>query len=190
MEMMRTFAPGSTIFMQGDPSQTVYRVARGIVKLSRVSTSGREVIVRLACPGDYLDVVAILDGEKHGVSATAILGNEVELACAPRERALADPDLARELEQSCLSELRQQRDWTVAMALERVETRALAALRALAGRLGQPVGRFLRLRFTLSRQEFAELIGTTTETAIRVLSRFRRQSVIREEGGWMMVPAC
>lgn len=181
----RSYQPGQSIFLEGDPSQTVYQVVRGIVKLTRVSTSGREIIVGLACQGDFLDIVAILDGESHGVTASALLGNEVELVSVARERALACPRLAVELEHICLQELRHQRDWTVAMALERVETRAMSALTMLARRLGEPLEDGLRLRFLLNRQEFAELIGATTETAIRVLSQFRRQGLIREESGWM-----
>lgn len=181
----RTYQPGQSVFLEGDRSQMVFQVTRGIVKLTRVSSQGRELIVGLAFPGDYLDVVAILDGDTHGVSASALLGNEVELVSVARDRALASAPLSRALEQVCLQELRQQRDWTVAMALERVETRALNALSMLARRLGQHQGQQVRLRFVLNRQEFAELIGTSTETAIRILSQFRRQGIIREEGGWM-----
>lgn len=181
----RTYQPGQSVFLEGDRSQLVHQVTGGIVKLTRVSSQGRELIVGLAFPGDFLDVVAILDGDRHGVTASALLGNEVELVSVARERALTSPRLARALEQTCLQELRQQRDWTVAMALERVETRALNALTMLARRLGQPLEHAVRLRFLLNRQEFAELIGTTTETAIRVLSQFRRQGLIREESGWM-----
>ena len=176
---------GQTLFLEGDPSQTVYQVVQGIVKLTRVSSSGREVIVGLACPGDFIDVVAILDGETHGVGASALVGTDVELLCVPRERALACAELYARLEATCLHELRNQRDWTVAMALERVETRALTALGTLARRLSGTGEASRPMKFVLTRQEFAEMIGTTTETAIRILSQFRRHGLIREEGGWM-----
>lgn len=181
----RHFPAGHAIFLEGDRSHTVYQVTAGVVKLTRIASSGREIIVGLAFPGDVLDVVAVLDGKTHGVTATALAGNDVEVCCLPRERALANPALVRRLESACVSELREQRDRTVAIAVERVETRALSALTGLARRLGEPLGRCLRLRFLLNRQEFAELIGATTETAIRVLSQFRRQGLIREESGWM-----
>ncbi len=181
----RTCAAGQTLFLEGDPSQTVYQVVSGIVKLTRVSSSGREVIVGLACPGDFIDVVAILDGETHGVGASALVGTDVELLCVARERALGCDRLHAHLEATCLHELRKQRDWTVAMALERVETRALTALTTLARQLEHTGESSPQMKFVLTRQEFAELIGTTTETAIRILSQFRRQGLIHEESGWM-----
>lgn len=177
----RTFQAGQSVFLEGDSPKMVYQVVRGVVKLTCGSSAGREMIVGLACPGDFLDVVAILDGRPYGVSATSVLGNEVEVVVVPRDMALRHFALVQELERTSLKELRHQRDWTVAMALERVETRALSALNMLARRLGEGN----KMQLLLNRQEFAELIGSTTETAIRVLSQFRRQGLIKEDHGWL-----
>src|SRR5262245_2748968 len=73
----RTFHPGQTIFLEGDACTMIYQVVRGVVKMLRGSSSGREIIVGLVCPGDFLDVVAILDGRPYGVSTAAVLGTEV-----------------------------------------------------------------------------------------------------------------
>lgn len=181
----KTFHPGQTIFLEGDAPHTIYQVVRGVAKLTRLSSGGREIIVGLACPGDFLDVVAILDSRPYGVTAAPVQGNEVEVVAVARERAMAQTALAQFLERTALTELREQRDWTVSLALERVETRALGALTMLARRLGERLGKTMRLRVVLNRQEFAELIGTTTETAIRVLSQFRKQGLVAEDHGWM-----
>lgn len=177
----RAYRAGKTLFLEGDNPATVYQVVRGVVKLTRVSSQGREIIVGLACPGDFLDVVSILDGRPYGVSAAAVLGSEVEVVSVPRELAMRHSGLVRALERISLDELRHQRDWTVAMALERVETRAKNALCMLARRMGHGN----RVQLLLNRQEFAELLGTTTETAIRILSQFRRQGLIQEQEGWL-----
>lgn len=181
----RTFSPGQTIFLEGEAPRMIYQVVRGVVKLTRCSTAGREIIVGLACPGQFIDVVAILDGEPHGVTAAALLGAEAEVVAIPRDMAMRHLELVRSLEQIALDELRDQRDWTVAMALERVEHRALRAITMLAQLLGEKVGPGFRCPLVLNRQEFAELIGATTETAIRVLSQFRKQGLIREGNGWI-----
>mgnify|MGYP000857523384 CR=1 FL=1 len=183
----RACSPGQTLVFEGEQPRTIYQVARGVIKLTRCSTGGREIIVGLVCPGEYLDVVAILDGSPHGVTASALAGSDVEVVAVSRDLALGSTELLQFLEKAALQELRAQRDWTVAMALERVETRAMRALTMLGERLGERREKGFELPLMLNRQEFAELIGTTTETAIRVLSMFRRRGITLERGGWLNV---
>lgn len=179
----RTFGPGQTILLEGEPSRMVYQVVRGAVKCSRTSTSGREIIVGLAFPGDFIDVVAILDGQSYGVTAACLQGSEVELVAVPRERALACPALVEHLERCLLAELRWQRSVASAMALERVEIRALQALEMLGRRVGEATSNGYEIPMLLTRQELASLIGTTTETCIRTVSKLRSEGHLHEAGG-------
>jgi CRP/FNR family transcriptional regulator len=179
----RVYGPGQTILLEGEPSRMVYQVVRGAVKCARNSASGREVIVGLAFPGDFLDVAASLDGQPYGLTASSLQGSEVELVAVPRERALACQSLAEHLERCLLSELRWQRSVASAMALERVEVRALQALEMLGRRIGETTAEGLRFPMLLTRQELASLIGTTTETCIRILSRLRSEGLLQEADG-------
>lgn len=179
----RTFGPGQTIVLEGEPSRMVYQIVRGAVKCSRNSTSGREIIVGLAFPGDFIDVAGILDGQPYGVTASCLQGGEVELVAVPRERAMACPALVQHLERCLLAELRWQRSVASAMAMERVEVRALQALQMLCRRVGQSTSEGCRIPMLLTRQELASLIGTTTETCIRVVSKLRSQGVLQEARG-------
>ncbi|MEW6277082.1 MAG: Crp/Fnr family transcriptional regulator [Candidatus Eremiobacterota bacterium] len=187
--LRRTYGPGQTIFLEGDAPNTVYQVVSGVVKLTRCSSQGREMIVALAFPGQFIDVVACLDGQFHGVSASSLAGSPAVVAAIPRDRALAHTGLVRHMERAALEELRAQRDWTVSLALERVESRMIAILKMLANGLGEIRAESYRLPVILTRQELAELVGATTETTIRALSQFRRQGVMQEKNGWMTLAA-
>lgn len=179
----RSFQTGQTILLEGEPTRTVYQVVRGVVKYTRNSSAGREIIVGLAFPGDFIDVGAILDGQPYGVTVACLQGCDVELTAVPRERALACPSLVRHLERCLVAELRWQRSVVSAIALERVEVRALQALEMLGHRLGRKEGESYRMPMLLTRQELASLIGTTTETCIRTLSKLRGEGLLQEARG-------
>jgi CRP/FNR family transcriptional regulator len=83
--------------------------------------------------------------------------------------------------------MRLQRQMLVGMAVERAEQRAARALLLLADRLGRRTPQGLLTPMVLDRQEFSEMIGTTVETAIRVLSRMRRDGIIHEEKHHLVV---
>lgn len=175
-----TYGKGQAIFLEGEPTNTAYQVVRGVVKYSRNSADGREVLVGLAVPGDFIDVASILDGQPYGVSAICLHRTDVELLAVTRERVLACPSLVEHLERCVLAEVRNQRATVASIALERVEVRALQALAILGQRLGQRGSGFPML---LTRQELASLIGTTTETCVRVLSTLRSEGVVQESNG-------
>ena len=174
---------GETLFEQGADPEWFFLVHKGTMKVCRSSGLGRDVILELLFPGDLCGALCALDNRPYPVSAVALEDGEVFritredflglVARMPGILAKAVPD--------CQEKMRQQRQMLVGMAVERAEQRAARILLLLAARLGQRTPSGIQAPMVLDRQEFSELIGTTVETAIRVLSRMRKDGILHEE---------
>ena len=171
--------PGEILYREGDTPPKLYEVRSGWVKLSRASLHGRDVISALLYPGDYFDVPCLLDGGPSMFTAGAVSGNGAEVVGVDKSLFSEWPRLLKIVEQQFFLRLRQQQKMTAALATDRVEQRVLVALELMAARSGRRVGDELFIPMPLTRQEFGELIGTSTESAIRILSGLRRRGSLR-----------
>lgn len=188
----KKLAPDEVLFSQGESPRFVYVVRQGVVKLTRSSPGGRQMITELLFPGDACDLLACFDGQPYTVSGAAVSQMLAEVEYVPIEAfqrvATQHPELVEKMLTGWRTRLQFQREMMVSIAVERVEQRAVRALTMLAERLGSPCGQVLEMFMPLTRQEFSELIGTTMESAIRTLSRFKKQALIREDHGTMSLP--
>lgn len=182
---VRQCDPGETLYFEQDRPGMVFQVVSGLVKLTRSSGQGRDVMTSLCYPGDLL----CTDCGEQGCSVRATCVGPTEVAMVPKaafHMALEqDPGACRCMVDSHQEKIREMSEMVVGLAAERVETRAARALMSLSKRLGQRQGSRILLPMPLSRQDFAEFIGTTVETAIRVLSKFRRGGLVEEGRGWL-----
>jgi len=174
---------GEALFEQGEEPEWFFLVSRGTMKVCRSSGLGRDVILELLFPGDLCGALCALDHRPYPVGCAALEDGEVFRIARDEFLALCArwPGILAKAVPVCQAKMRLQRQMLVGMAVERAEQRAARALLLLAERLGIPTPKGLRTRMVLDRQEFSELIGTTVETAIRILSRMRRAGIIREE---------
>lgn len=174
---------GETLFEQGDEPEWFFLVNRGTMKVCRSSGLGRDVILELLFPGDLCGALCALDNRPYPVSAVALEDGEVCRIAREDFLTLAArmPGILAKAVPDCQEKMRQQRQMLVGMAVERAEQRAARILLLLATRLGQRTAAGVKTPMVLDRQEFSELIGTTVETAIRVLSRMRKDRILLEE---------
>ena len=119
------------------------------------------------------------------LSIGAVALESTEIYVIPLERfeklTVTHPGLLLKALDCCRRKFGEQRVMLVGIAVERVEQRAARALLMLAE------GSAPRLRVALSRRDFSELIGTTLETAVRVLSSFRKQGLVLEQEGELLL---
>jgi len=176
---LRDYGRGDEIFGEGDEAQAFFVVVSGRVKVVKSTPTGKEVLLEIFGPGDPLGAVVAYEGKPFPASARAM--EPTRCVVTPREtffRLLtAHPSLVRGL----LSGL--------TMRLIELTTRLAAGSGALQklDELGRPErgGEFLPLHLT--RQELADLAGTTIETAIRVMSRWSKSGWVEtEEGGFLI----
>lgn len=183
--MTKVLEAGETVFCEGDKPQGIYRVEQGWVKLTRVSSNGREVITELLFPGDFFDVPSLLGDQPYVVTASSLSTQSARCTFFGNRTLSPGGEVLQSAYSQCLHRIAWQRQMMAALATERVEMRTLLVLEMLARRAGAIKGGRWAIPMPLTRLEFAELIGTSTETAIRALSELRRSGLICESGDWL-----
>lgn len=187
--MRRTLAPGQTLFVADEPAEVAYMVCEGVLIVSATALNGREVITSVYFPGEICGGFAVLTGSTHSGTARAPSKSSVELEPIHSSQLLARVSSDRTLYQSLLATQREKELFKDRMLLgvvaDTCEQRMASTLLWLGRKnaaSSQPSDRFY-----LSRQELADLIGSTMETVIRLLSRFRKQGLICEAKGRVQI---
>ncbi|HUV52922.1 MAG TPA: Crp/Fnr family transcriptional regulator [Dehalococcoidia bacterium] len=173
----RSLAPGEFVFWDGDAPDWFYIVAEGQVKALKHSSSGKEFIIAFFGPGEMFGEVAVFENKPYPASAQAV--SETRVLGIKREDFLSflknRPQVALRIINVLGGRLRDAQARSRDLAVERVEQRIARTLLMLSAKLGTT------LPFT--RQEIADMSGTTTETAIRVMSRLKEGGIIRSVRG-------
>ena len=176
------YRPRQVVFSEGMPCTGLYLVCHGNLKLYNSDRFAHDHIVDLVGPGSMVGEFTSEGESRHSVSAEAL--NEVQLAYLPRERLShflkAHPGSALRLIELLSLELANARRKVRDLALKKAESRMAALLIELSANGGAP-----RLRWR--RRDLAEMIGVSTETAIRLLAKLKRRGAIRPEGREVVV---
>lgn len=177
----RVLKPGATVFWEGDAPDWFYMVVKGRVKVLKHSSLGKEFIIAFFGPGEMFGEVAVLQGKPYPASAQAV--DETEVLGIRREELLSflgrRPEVSLRIVGVLGGRLRDAHDRLRDIAGERVDQRIARMLLMLSSKLGDT------LPFT--RQEIADMAGTTSETAIRVMGRLREGGIVRSDRGEIVV---
>jgi CRP-like cAMP-binding protein len=183
------FRKDETIFMEGDPSEWFYMVAEGRVKVVKHSIKGKDIILEMISPGDVFGGVAVLDKRPFPASAEAM--ENIKVIRISRKDLFAvmesHPALSLAIVSYFSDRLRNAHETLRDIATERVEIRIASLLLKLAEKVGTEVEGFKKLDFPLTRQEIAEMVGTTVETAIRTMSKFQKEGMVKSSGGRVLI---
>ncbi len=175
------YKPRQVVFHEGTPAGGLYIVCHGAVKLYQSDRFGRDYILGVASPGDVLGEMPLDPNEPYSVSAEAL--TETQLCYLPRERLvqfiqihpMTGVRLIAALSKALSAARRKARD----LALKRAETRLAELLNQLARTaVDSSSNGEMSFRLGYSRREVAEMIGVSTETAIRLLARLKRKKII------------
>ncbi|WP_294090832.1 Crp/Fnr family transcriptional regulator [Sphingomonas sp.] len=172
---VRHLEPGATLLWEGEPAEFVGTVRSGMFKLSASLDDGREQILGVAGPGDFVGQ-PLDQPATHSLTA---LG-PASLCVMPRQQfhnfALAHPAMTQALVVRLFGELERARAWMLLLGRKNAEERVASLLHDLAERSGADAGAPVDL--PLSRQQMAGLLGLTIETVSRRLSRLAADGVI------------
>jgi len=172
-----SFMPGEFVFLDGDAPERFYIVQEGKVKVLKHSSLGKEFIIAFFSPGEMFGEVAVFEDKPYPASAQAVIETKV-LGINSRDFLAflsAHPTVALRIISILGGRLRDAQNRLRDLAGERVEQRLYTILLMLASKFGST------LPFT--RQEIADMAGTTRETAIRVLSRLKDGGIIHSVRG-------
>jgi CRP-like cAMP-binding protein len=177
----RRVQPGSFFFMQDDAADHLYVLVEGRVKLVQVTLEGQQVILRVIGPGNHFGGLAFVPGTVYPASGEAV---EDSLAINWSTGQLSGfidryPVMARNAMRMMAGHVREFQDRYRELATEKVDRRLARSLLRLTRQLGKKVGNGIEIAFPLSRQDLAEMSGTTLFTASRALSEWERQGLVQ-----------
>jgi CRP/FNR family transcriptional regulator len=176
------FKKKEEIFSEGDPPEHLYLLLEGKVKITRLSHDGREIIMELISPPDFFGALAVLRGFPYPANAVAMQDSSVIRVSRQDFLNMIDrfPNIMFEITSSLGDRTREFHDTLKNVALERVESRIASLLLKLADKVGEKEGDATVIGMRLTKQDIAEMVGTTVETTIRVMSRFRKAGLIAD----------
>jgi len=174
-------ARGSYFFHQGDAAGTLYVLTHGRIKLSQLTPEGDEVLLRFEGPGELFGGVGALAQTAYPASAQAVEDSEALAWGTTRVRELMEryPQLALNALELLAERLRELQDRYRELATQRVEQRLAHAVLRLATQCGRVLPGGILLDMRLSREDLANMTGTTLYTVSRILSRWEQQGIVK-----------
>ena len=187
---LKTYAKGERIFGEGEPSDFFSVVVSGRVKIVKMTPAGKDVILELFGTGDPFGSVAAYEGRPFPASAVAL--EETVCLMTPRREFFAlleqHPSLVRGLLFGLTQRLVELTNRLTELSGGRVESRIARLFLKLGENIGRPAPEGITIPMVLSRQELADLTGTTIETCIRIMSRWGKDDIVRtEKDGFVLV---
>jgi CRP/FNR family transcriptional regulator len=180
---IRHYEKGELIFEQDAPSDAFYTIASGRVKIFKMLASGKDLILEVFGTGDPLGAIAAYDGRPFPASASAL--ENTSCVVNPRARFFRlleeHPSLVRGLMLGMTIRLVELTNRLAELSGGRIEPRFARLFLKLAREMGRQERGGLFIPLALSRQELADMTGTTIETGIRIMSRWGKQDVVRTE---------
>ncbi len=185
---LQVYGRGDTVFVEGNRASDMSFVAVGTVKIVK-ATPTRNVILRIVSAGSPVGIVAAWEGRPYPGTAIAIEPSTIVHVPEREFFALTDrhPEILRQLLQ-LMMDRQVQLGQRVSEMTGPVETRVAQALLELVEFSGLPQDHSGHIPIALTRQEIADLAGTTVETAIRIMSRWSKEGVVLTEGDGFAIP--
>lgn len=169
---------GKTLFVEGRAADSLWVVQDGLVHILKHGPEGREIVLQVIPPGELFGAVAALEERPYPASAIAVEESVVCRLPAAIARELCErhPTLRAAILGQVTSRLRDAHERLRSVALERVEQRLARMLLTLAEKIGQRKEGMTVLHVT--RQELADMIGTTVESTIRITSKWQQAGLV------------
>lgn len=181
-KITRSIRKGQSLFGEGEKLNGVYCVRDGVSKLSKLSPNGKDQIVKLATKGEVIGQRSVIAEEQSNLSAVAV--SDMQICFIPKESITttlqSNPNFTLEVLRHMAHDLKEADDVIVNMSQKTVKQRIAEAFLYLKNNFGEDKDGFLAL--TLSREDIGNVVGTATESAIRIISEFKKKGLIHTSG--------
>lgn len=173
---------GENFLQEGHAINGVYCISKGKCKMTKLNTNGKEQIVKFSKQGDVLGHRSILSEEPIGLTATAL--DDMEVCLIPKEEVLEaikhNTRFSLQVMKNISHQLSEANTSLSKMAQKSVRERLADILLQLEDIFGIDVNGNIDVQLT--REEIANTIGTATESAIRLISSFKKEGLIELKG--------
>jgi CRP-like cAMP-binding protein len=177
----KPFLPGETIFLEGEPVRRMFLLISGHVKMTQLSQNGLEVILRVCGPGEIIGWGSEHPLAGHCSSARVLQSSTVLVweAKVFESLMLKFPNLRRNMLLIICDRLLKMEERFREISTEKVSVRLSKEILRLLKQVGQGIDGGFEIR--LSREELAQLTGTTVFTVSRLLSKWGRRGIVRSQ---------
>ncbi len=185
----RVSSKGGFVYLPGDPSDWVYFLASGRVKVSRLSGGGRELILDLVEPGQIFGETGVLDGAPRETMAEALAPSVILAVTARRFRQFlrANPRILLRFARLLARRTKRIERRLIDVAYQKAPRQLAGLLLQLGRSYGVRDARGLLLRIELSQSALGAFIGVSRELVNHAFSDLRRRGVVDLTGGHIII---
>lgn len=177
-----TVKKGEVIFNEGDVMNGVYCIKEGTCKLVKMNSNGKDTIIKLITKGELLGQTSILTEEKSTLSAIAV--DDMRVCFIPKNEILGFIDNNKsflfEVTKNVCKNLNDATNFAVNHTHKTVKERLAISLLEILNSAGTDNEGYLNLQLT--REEIASMVGTATESCIRLLAELKKENLIDLKG--------
>jgi CRP/FNR family transcriptional regulator len=183
------FKKKELIFSEGDPSEWFYIVVKGKVKITKLSQDGKEIILEMISPMDFFGGIAVIKGFPYPANAVAMDDTDALKITRTDLLKITDrfPSIMFSLAASIGDRIKDSHEMAKSIALDKVEARIASLLIKLSEKIGEKTPEGIVLQMKLTKQDIAEMVGTTVETSIRTMSKFSKANIITSRSGKIII---
>ncbi|MCW5769999.1 MAG: Crp/Fnr family transcriptional regulator [Rhodospirillaceae bacterium] len=174
------FPRNTAVFEQGAEASAFFVLLDGHVRATKATAEGEQVLVRYVAPGEIFGVAQAIGLGTYPATATAVV-DSVALVWPSRawpRLTAAHPALSANAMRSLGGRLQDSHTRIIEMTTEQVERRVAHTLLRLVRQAGRKTERGIEIEFPISRQDIAEMTGTTLHTVSRTLSAWEQQGMV------------
>jgi CRP-like cAMP-binding protein len=178
----RHYKRGDILYQEGNRISGFYCVNNGIIKVFKTGFDGKEQIIRFAKKGDIIAYRSVLSNELACTSAKVI--EDCQVCFIPSEILISfiktNSTFALDLIRLACHELGEANSFITDIAQKTVRERLAEVLLFLVNDFGLDNDKYLKI--SLTREELANIVGTATESVIRLLSEFKSDNLVELNG--------
>lgn len=177
------------LFFQDDPADRFFICLEGRIKLTQITLDGNQVIMHYPGPGEAFGIIAVLRGIRYPVAAQAV---EDSLLMVWKDEVMVkwirqEPQIALNSIRILAKFIGNFQDRITELSTERVERRLARTLLRLAQQTGLKEANAIRIDIQLSRQDIAEMAGTTLYTVSRTLRKWENEGFLDCSGPQILI---
>ena|ERR1700730_18505964 len=176
---VKEFTRGDRLCIEGDSVQQILVLTSGFAKVTQLGLSGAEVILKFSVPGDVIGALEVFSNGRHCTTAQAFRLCRALVWDAPAFKAVVEhfPVLHENMVRILVPYLLELEERFREVATERVNSRVARQVVRLMETIGRPINGEVEL--VLSREELAQMTGTTLFTVSRLLSAWEARGLVR-----------
>lgn len=186
-KITKSIKKGDVLFEEGEKLNGVFCIRYGVSKLSKLSSNGKDQIIKLATKGEVIGKRSVIAEETAGLRATAL--NDMEVCFIPKDKIVtplqSNPKFTLEVLKTIVHDLKDSNDAILSLSQKSVKQRIAQALLYIKKNYGEDTEGYLNLN--ISREDLASIVGTAIESCIRNVAILKKEELIEFSGKQMRI---